>query len=131
MIVRRAGLPEIQKILILAKDIFPESEISISPKDILFVAEKNGRLAGFAHLQAGKSGFVLQGIGVAKEFREMGAGSALLDAALSYCREKGASEVALEVEETNLRAARVYAKHGFVVSKQKGKTVLMQKAVHT
>jgi ribosomal-protein-alanine N-acetyltransferase len=52
---------------------------------------------------------------VRAEDREKGVGSALLRAAMTESRRRGAQSAFLEVRESNLAARRFYAQHGFTV----------------
>jgi len=51
---------------------------------------------------------------VAREARGRGVGDALVDGACAWARVHGASELCLDVKESNVSALRLYRRHGFV-----------------
>lgn len=62
--------------------------------------------------EAGGSGEILN-LAVAPEARRRGIGGALLEEGLAEFRQRGASEVFLEVRESNLSAQALYLARGF------------------
>lgn len=128
MRVKRATAAELPNALLFAKKIFPSSRVSVLPGDAVFIVEGKGDILGLAHVQRIGNIFRLNGIGVEKGLRGRGIGSALLSSALAYCKREGAARVVLEVRESNIAAARVYAKHGFVAARRRGENVLMRVA---
>lgn len=53
-------------------------------------------------------------IAVAPEFKRQGIGKALIENVLKYCKTKNASEIQLEVRESNIPAISLYEKMNFV-----------------
>lgn len=53
------------------------------------------------------------GISVVKEYWGMGIGSALMEAIISFAKERGIRQLNLEVRSDNERAIRLYEKFGF------------------
>jgi ribosomal-protein-alanine N-acetyltransferase len=77
------------------------------------VAETSRGLAGYLiGREAAGSGEVLN-LAVAPEFRRRGVGGTLLEAGLTAFRRRGASEVYLEVRESNHSAQSLYLARGF------------------
>lgn len=83
------------------------------------MAEMDGRLVGslslarLGDLEKTKHVRAL-GMGVRKGFRGAGVGTALMDYALRWAREKRVKKVVLSVFSTNKEAIRLYEKFGFV-----------------
>jgi ribosomal-protein-alanine N-acetyltransferase len=95
-----------------------------APLRSLFVALRNGLLAGFAaglmhppHSNAAKAGAVqfaeLESVVVAANARRAGIGRALCNAVLDWSRTQGATEVILEVRSASAGAIALYAGLGF------------------
>lgn len=89
------------------------------PRVLLAVAEVGGALAGT--LSLGNYGGLEKtkhlrnlGMGVAKRFRGIGVGTALMDYAIRWARRKKVKKIVLSVFSTNRRAMRLYLKFGFV-----------------
>ena len=76
-----------------------------------FVAEVDGAIVG--HLGMHGEGRMDLGMWVAKEWRGAGVGTALIEAALEYARERRAYKVSLEVWPHNTPAIALYEKFGF------------------
>ncbi|MDE1852489.1 MAG: GNAT family N-acetyltransferase [Thaumarchaeota archaeon] len=95
-------------------------ERSLSDPNMLWVrADIGGRLVG--SLSLGRYGNLKKtrhirnlGMGVVKEFREMGVGSALMDYAIKWADSKELKKVVLSVFSTNNAAIELYEKFGFV-----------------
>ncbi len=82
-----------------------------------WIAEDNGRLAGFAIVEwsAGESGIVayIQTLEVAQDQRGQGIGSELLRRMESSSRQVGASIIWLHVDTENAGAIRLYEAHAY------------------
>ena len=81
-----------------------------------FVAEEEGRVSGFVYTQLKQAGHCpanIDALLVEGNDRSRGAGQALLDAALNWCREHGAREVSLDCIWPNDLARRFYENRGF------------------
>ena len=77
------------------------------------VSEGRRGVAGYLiGREAGGSGEILN-LAVAPEFRRRGIGGVLLEEGLDAFRERGASEVFLEVRESNRSAQSLYLARGF------------------
>lgn len=83
-----------------------------------WIAEEDGRMAGFAIVQwgseAGEGIAYLQTIEVLPEARGRGVGAALLTRSEEAARAAGAARIWLHVDEENADAIRMYQRHGFV-----------------
>ncbi len=81
----------------------------------LFVAERDGRVIGFAHLELGNDDVWLESVAVERVWQARGVGAALAHAALSA--ELGATRAIarLNVSDRNARARHVYESLGFRV----------------
>ena len=91
---------------------------------LLLVAVDRGEVVGYAHaeLQSGPATAYklanpqlhVHAIGVAASRRRRGAGSVLVAALRAEARERGVSELSLEVYAFNEAARRFYEREGFV-----------------
>jgi len=85
----------------------------------VFVAEKNGMLAGMVTLQPHIStGFgckdaILEDLVVRSSFRSQGLGSALLNTAVQQAKAKGYKRLRLMADRGNSHALGFYEKHGW------------------
>lgn len=86
---------------------------------VMFVARVDRNAVGFAQLFPAFStvrlspAFILEDLFVAPEARRQGVAGALLDAALAYAREAGATVMFLETAMTNAAAQALYEAHGW------------------
>jgi ribosomal-protein-alanine N-acetyltransferase len=111
-----AGAPKWGRDVYLAA--LSEDEV---PQRVALVAELDGALAGFliAAVVAGEA--ELESIGVAPAAQRAGTGTALLSELIAEVSRVGASEILLEVRESNLVARRLYARSGFAeVGRRRG-----------
>lgn len=89
----------------------------------LFVAEAEGKLAGFVHVvirdappipvYVPRRYAVIDGIGVKSEFRKRGIGRMLMDAAHAWAGARGAAAIELNVYEFNQAAIAFYQSLGY------------------
>lgn len=79
----------------------------------VLVAERSGRVAGYAALWVGADEAELADLAVAPEHRRRGVGRTLLRACLGEAAARGASEVFLQVRESNGPARSLYREAGF------------------
>lgn len=96
-------------------------ELTAEPSAYLFVA----RLPALAGTYPQLSGFItsrlvldevhIHNFGVRPAFRRHGVGGALLQAALDYGRQRGATTSFLEVRASNAAAQSLYQQHGFKI----------------
>ncbi|MBP5328432.1 MAG: GNAT family N-acetyltransferase [Spirochaetaceae bacterium] len=94
-----------------------------SDSQVMFVAENNGRVIGFAHVLFAKSkpfsclkpqsNIYLQDLVVTESCRNRGFGTQLLNAAKQYGIEKGADFFRTQVFPGNVAGLRFYERNGF------------------
>ncbi|MFP3950062.1 MAG: GNAT family N-acetyltransferase [Candidatus Micrarchaeia archaeon] len=106
--------------------IFPRANPSFSENSIYFLAVKKGEDAGFLHLVLDKKGILLQGLGVKREWREQGIGTALLETATEYAEKEG-KDIFLKVKPENMAALNLYAKKAFTIKKLRDCYILQRK----
>jgi ribosomal protein S18 acetylase RimI-like enzyme len=82
--------------------------------DGTIVALVDGELAGSIHVDASVHGYGEIGMAVAREWRGRGVGSALMEAAIEWARERGLHKLSLGVFAHNAAAIALYRKFGFV-----------------
>jgi ribosomal-protein-alanine N-acetyltransferase len=121
--LRPARPTDVDALLALEERAFRTDRISrrsfrhflAAPRGVLTVAELSGRIAGYAlvMLRANSSAARLYSLAVASDAAGQGIGQALLAAAESIARLRGASAMRLEVHERNRRAARLYRQSGY------------------
>ncbi len=81
-------------------------------------AVREGRPVGFVTLDVSNEGVGQIGlIGVAEDARGMGVGTALIAAAHEYYGANGASSAEVVTHGGNLGAQRLYARHGYLISR--------------
>lgn len=81
--------------------------------DTFLVADDDGTVVGYALVRVASDEAELLNIAVAPERRGTGIGARLLDAGITAARALGASEMWLEVRESNVPAQSLYASRGF------------------
>lgn len=79
----------------------------------ILVAERSGRVAGYAALWVSADEAELADLAVAPEQRRRGVGRTLLGACLRQAAERGARDVFLQVRESNEAARSLYRESGF------------------
>jgi [ribosomal protein S18]-alanine N-acetyltransferase len=89
------------------------SELAQSALRYYLVAERAGRIVGYAGLAAWSGESWVQTVAVAEEVRGLGIGRRLMDALLSEARRRAARTCALEVRADNDVAQQLYASLGF------------------
>jgi ribosomal protein S18 acetylase RimI-like enzyme len=82
--------------------------------DGFFLAEADGEIVGMLSVYPSYHGFGEVGMSVAKEWRGRGVGSALMEQAIAFARERGLHKLSLDVFAHNEAAIKLYKKHGFV-----------------
>ena len=86
------------------------------PNAALLVAEYvHGAILGYAVLWFAGPEAELGDLAVAPDLRGRGVGSALVDAVIREAAGRGATEIYLEVRESNEAAHKLYERHGFEV----------------
>jgi RimJ/RimL family protein N-acetyltransferase len=82
--------------------------------DGLLIAVAGEEIIGSLHVEASRFGFGEIGMMVAQDWRGRGVGSALLEAAMHWARERGLHKLSLSVFPHNAAALALYRKFGFV-----------------
>ncbi len=117
--IRRATPDDIPAIRALEQQTpnaahWPEGEYAtLIATGIVFVAEQEGHLCGFVCTKSVGGEWELENIAVAPRFLRRGVADLLVRVLLDQAGCAAASEIYLEVRESNLPARRLYEKHGF------------------
>lgn len=82
--------------------------------DGTLVAVAGNAIVGSLHVACSKHGYGELGMGVDREWRGRGVGSALMVAAIEWARERGLHKLSLSVWPHNAAAIALYRKYGFV-----------------
>ena len=99
---------------------FLESQLD-DEESVVFVAEQDTRIIGYVYAGLepmswkelrGPAAFI-HDVMVEEEAQGSGAGTALIDAAIAWARERGAARVMLWTAERNTRAQRLFERTGF------------------
>lgn len=100
---------------------------SVLPPNLYIVAECRGALVGWLTLFQHRAEFCRHvaelGIGVKREFRGRGIGSALVETAQDWARRVGFEKITLGVRASNTVARRLYEKRGFVYEGHRARQV--------
>lgn len=118
--IRPATLADSTALVAIERRCFSDPWSEVAFRDALssewtfgLVAETTRGVAGYLlGREAGGSGEILN-LAVAPELRRRGVGGALLEEGLAAFRRRRASEVFLEVRESNLSAQALYLARGF------------------
>jgi ribosomal protein S18 acetylase RimI-like enzyme len=94
-------------------DLDDRSARFVSTAAASMVAEADGRIVGTINVEAGRFGAGDLGMLVDAAWRGRGVGSALMDAAIAWSRERGLHKLSLEVFPANTAAIALYRKYGF------------------
>jgi len=107
----------------LARSSFGEREawddrrtLSTLERDTVFVAELEGRTAGFVALERRGDSLRIEQLFVSQEHEGVGVGRQLLEYAEGYAISLGARVLEVVAEEDNRRALDFYRRRGFVPS---------------
>jgi RimJ/RimL family protein N-acetyltransferase len=82
--------------------------------DGTIVALAGGEVIGSIHIQPSRHGFGEIGMAIAREWRGRGVGSALMEAAIEWARERGLHKLSLSVFAHNAAGLALYRKFEFV-----------------
>jgi [ribosomal protein S18]-alanine N-acetyltransferase len=113
---------DLPAVLVLERALFPDawaestfwSELAGVPDTRWYVvAERAGRLVGYAGLFATRHTADVQTVAVAPDTQGQGIGGVLLRALLDEVARREIGEVLLEVRADNAAAQRLYTAHGF------------------
>lgn len=87
-----------------------------NPDKVVFLVYSGGECIGQVVLRKDWNKYAfIEDICVAKDARGKGVGTALIQRAVEWAKERELSGLALETQDTNLLACRFYAKCGFVI----------------
>lgn len=81
--------------------------------DLSLLLSCNGEPCGYGQLVSNRSTTYLVNFGITPDFQGRGLAHRLLDELLILAKEKGISQIMLEVYEDNFKAIGLYEKHGF------------------
>ena len=100
-------------------------------EDICFIAECDGKVIGYVTVQimrmtSGDYGYI-DDISVTEEYRSKGVGSMLIARAENYITKLNINEVFLHVEQSNLKAKKLYERLGFKEYRMDGNRHCMNK----
>lgn len=86
-----------------------------SPVNTYLLIEDAGKLIGYLAFSSIPPEGEIQRIAVRPEYRRQGAAAALMDAIVVFAREKGITEIILEVRKSNIPAQTLYKSYDFAV----------------
>lgn len=96
-------------------DVDPATFINSEDK-VIFFAEVEGKLAGQIKLITWWNGYAyIDDVIVNPQFRGLGVGKALIEAAIQWSREKRFPGIMLETQDDNVAACKLYDSCGFVL----------------
>ncbi|MGN1112097.1 MAG: ribosomal protein S18-alanine N-acetyltransferase [Acutalibacteraceae bacterium] len=78
-----------------------------------YVAKLNGEVVGYIGMHCAADECYIANVGVLKDYRRMGVGSALVKYASDKAKEMKMSFISLEVRPSNTAAVRIYERFGF------------------
>jgi len=126
VIVRTVKPSEVDAAKEFIRSVFPKAMVQIADEDILLLAECEGRVVGFAHLEEYEDRIILQGLGVDESVRGHGVGTILLEHILSTLGDDERS-IYLKVKSMN-PAIDLYLRYGFMLKKFGDVHLLVKKA---
>ena len=124
MSIRRATLSDLDRIMELERDIFPDDAwtfelmaegLASAYGHYIVTVDSEGKIVGYAgayHLPGNDSADI-HSIAVAESHRGTGVGGRLFDELLAWCVSDGAKRVLLEVRADNPTAYDLYVSRGF------------------
>lgn len=118
--VARMGEGDVARLAQIERLCFsrPWSEQSLreelgNPVAVYYVAQRDGRAAGYAGMRAAGDVGYIDNVAVDPACRRMGAATLLLRALEEYARGAGLESLTLEVRRSNAAAVALYEKEGF------------------
>jgi RimJ/RimL family protein N-acetyltransferase len=114
MAVAFAGTPEEGDGIATEPPVDIEARAAAWRLDGDFVAVADHRVVGSIHVEASRHGYGEIGMAIARDWRGRGVGSALMNAAIAWARERGLHKFSLSVFAHNAAAIALYRKFGFV-----------------
>ncbi len=113
--VRMVRGDEIEEVLDLMQEIFPDANIDISDDDSVFIAEEDDHLLGFAHVIELGDRIILQGLGVEESYRGQGIGTSILEKILEVY---GVTDKPIYLKtKSHNPAIDLYERHGFTIKR--------------
>ncbi len=121
--IRRTVREDLPGIYEMELELFPNSpwpqdsfryELEENPFAVLFTAEEDGEIAGFADLWITYDNAQLADIGVAKKYQRRGIAGQLMDRCIEESKKNGCEYLTLEVRVSNDPAIALYRKYGFI-----------------
>ena len=121
-VLRRMRWWDADAVLGLERELFPDpwsyeqllSELAYVPETRWYaVAESGERVVGYAGLRAVPPDAEINTVAVASAEQGTGLGSRLVEAMLGEARDRGCTQVFLEVRADNVSAQGLYTRHGF------------------
>ena len=82
--------------------------------DVVLVAERDGRIAGYVTCNQRENSGSIGLLGVGSEWQGQRIGPGLINAALSWFKERGIERVQVVTQGRNVRAQRAYQRCGFI-----------------
>ncbi len=118
--IRKMSEADLDRVMEIERKSFPNpwrrsfflSDIH-RPDAFCIVAENDGDVVGYLVAWGGKEVHIAN-IAVAKELRNQGVGSRLMQEVLQFAKSQSAINVFLEVRVSNINAQRFYRRFGFV-----------------
>jgi GNAT superfamily N-acetyltransferase len=87
-----------------------------NPNKTIFLAYADNQCAGQIRLRRNWNKFCcIEDIAVARQYRRMGLGTRLIDAAVQWAKDGGMPGLMLETQDINLAACRFYQRCGFIL----------------
>lgn len=123
--VRTVRPAEVDEAKTLILSIFPNAIVQITDDDTVLLAEREGRLVGFAHIVDDGDRIMLQGLGVERSMRGRGIGTILLEHVLA-CLVDVDRPVYLKVKVMN-PVIDLYSRYGFMLKRFGDVHVLVRK----
>ncbi len=114
MRIRKVKSNEIIEVLKFIAETFPNSNISISENDTIYLATENKEIVGFMHTTEEPDKVLLNGIGTRKEDRGKMVGTKLMNYLVNKIKNK---PIFLKVKDKNFVAQKLYHKFGFIPKK--------------
>jgi len=94
--------------------------------DGTLIAVAGEQIIGSIHIDASRFGYGEIGMAVLREWRGRGVGSALMEAAIAWARERGLHKLSLGVFPHNDAGIALYRKYGFVEEGRRSKHIRRQ-----
>ncbi len=118
--IRRMTIDDIKKVAQIEKDNFsiPWSEQAFAdslklPESLFVVAENDGTIIGYCGMYISFKTASITNIAVDVDYRRKNVASMILNEHFKIAKEKGVTDVTLEVRQSNVAAISLYEKNGF------------------